>query len=114
MSPYLTHRCGDDVNLGESGIRTNDSRGMVSVPLHQVMRSTCPVFTVLITRFRYGRLYSTETYISLIPVTLGVGLATYGDYYFSSTGFFLTFLGVMLASAKVRLLDRLSALGFGH
>lgn len=64
------------------------------------MRSTCPVFTLLIYRLRYSRSYSTLTYLSLIPLVLGVGLATYGDYYFTPMGFTLTLLGVILASVK--------------
>ncbi len=66
------------------------------------MRSMCPVFTVLIYRLRYNRSYSTNTYLSLIPVVIGVAVATCGDYYFTTAGFFLTFLGVVLASVKVR------------
>ena len=65
------------------------------------MRSTCPVFVVLIYRLHYGRLYSAETYSSLLPVVLGVALATYGDYDFTATGFLVTLLGVILSSTKV-------------
>lgn len=64
------------------------------------MRSTCPVFTVLIHRLRYNRTYSTSTYLSLIPIVLGICLATYGDYYFTVPGFLLTLLGVFLAAVK--------------
>ncbi len=90
------------------GIRINiRGRSIVSVPFHQIMRSTCPVFAILIYRFLYSRSYSTATYISLIPTILGVGLATYGDYYFTALGFFLTLLGVVLASAKTVASNRL-------
>lgn len=65
------------------------------------MRSTCPIFTILIHRFCNNRAYSTKTYLSLIPIVVGVGLATYGDYYFTTTGFLLTLLGVILAAVKV-------------
>lgn len=73
---------------------------MVSVPFHQIMRSTSPVFTVLIYRFCYHRTYSPKTYLSLVPVIVGVGLVTYGDYYFTILGFNLTLLGVILSSLK--------------
>ncbi|CAK7565832.1 MAG: hypothetical protein SEPTF4163_003759 [Sporothrix epigloea] len=86
---------------------SNVSLAMVSIPFHQIMRSTCPVFTVLIYRLRYKRTYSTKTYLSLIPVVCGVGLATYGDYYFTATGFILTALGVILASAKTVATNRI-------
>ena len=80
---------------------SNVSLAMVSIPFHQIMRSTTPVFTILIFRVWFGRKYSKMTYLSLIPVVAGVGLATYGDYYFSSLGFTLTLIGVLLASVKV-------------
>jgi hypothetical protein len=76
-------------------------RSLASIPFHQIMRSACPVFTVLIYRLRYHRTYSTTTYLSLIPIVLGVGLVTYGDYYFTAPGFLLTLLGVVLAAIKV-------------
>ena len=72
----------------------------MSVPFHQVMRSTCPVVTALIYRIVWKRSYQTQTYLSMIPLILGVGLATLGDYSFTPSGFALTLLGVVLASAK--------------
>ena len=80
---------------------------MVSMPFHQILRSTCPVVAVLIYRFYYARLYSMATYLSLIPLIIGVSLATYGDYYFTPLGFLLTFLGVILASLKTIASNRL-------
>ena len=80
---------------------------MVSMPFHQILRSTCPVVAVLIYRFYYCRSYSTATYLSLVPLILGVGLATYGDYYFTPLGFFLTLLGVVLAALKTIASNRL-------
>lgn len=80
---------------------SNVSLAMVSIPFHQIMRSTTPVFTILIYRLWYDRSYSQATYLSLVPLIMGVGLATYGDYYFSTAGFLLTLLGVVLASIKV-------------
>lgn len=74
---------------------------MVSVPFHQIIRASCPIFTILIYRVVFGRSYDTVTYITLLPIMFGVGLATYGDYYFTVVGFVLTFLGVFLAAVKV-------------
>lgn len=86
---------------------SNVSLAMVSVPFHQIMRSTCPIFTILIYRFFYGRTYSQATYVSLIPVILGVGLATYGDYYFTGIGFTLTLFGVVLSALKTVMSNRI-------
>lgn len=74
---------------------------MVSVPFHQIMRSTCPVFALAIYKAAFRRTYSTQTYLSIVPIIAGVGLVTYGDYEYTMTGFLLTFLGVFLAALKV-------------
>lgn len=79
----------------------NLNRAMVSVPFHQIMRATCPLFTILIYRVVFSRRYATITYASIVPVMLGVGLATFGDYYFTMIGFMLTLFGVVLAAIKV-------------
>ena len=89
------------------GLRLRTFRAMVSMPFHQILRSMCPVIAVLIYRFYYSRSYSTATYLSLIPLILGVSLATYGDYYFTPLGFLLTSLGAVLASVKTIASNRL-------
>jgi len=86
---------------------SNVSLALVSVPFHQVLRSTCPVATIVIYRVVYGRSYSRDTYISMIPLIFGVALATFGDYYFTMIGFLLTFLGVVLAAIKTVATNRL-------
>jgi hypothetical protein len=78
---------------------SNVSLAMVSVPFHQIVRSTTPVATILIYRW-LGRSYGIMTYVSLIPIVAGVGLSTYGDYYATLLGASLTFLGVFLAALK--------------
>jgi hypothetical protein len=85
----------------------SNHRALVSIPFHQIMRSTTPLFAILIYKLFYSRTYSTSTYLSLIPLVLGVGLATYGDYYFTTLGFVLTLLGTILASVKTILTNRL-------
>ena len=87
-------------------ILTQMHRAMVSVPFHQIMRSTCPIFIILIYRVFYFRSYSQATYLSLIPIILGVALATYGDYYFTTLGFTLTLLGVILSALKTVMSNR--------
>ncbi|KAG8531342.1 uncharacterized protein KY384_002971 [Bacidia gigantensis] len=86
---------------------SNVSLEMVSVSFHQIMRSTSPLFTILIYRLWYARLYAMATYVSLLPIILGAALTTYGDYYFTPLGFFLTLLGVILAALKTVATNRL-------
>jgi hypothetical protein len=86
---------------------SNVSLAMVSVPFHQVMRSTCPVVTILIYRIVFAREYGNMTYFSMIPLVLGAGLATAGDYQASLLGILLTILGVLLACIKTVATNRL-------
>ncbi|EME41135.1 hypothetical protein DOTSEDRAFT_64527 [Dothistroma septosporum NZE10] len=79
---------------------SNLSLGLVSVPFHQVLRSTVPVVTILLYRWVYGRSYSRQTYWTMVPLIGGVGLATFGDYFFTMKGFLLTSFGVFLAAIK--------------
>jgi hypothetical protein len=71
------------------------------------MRATTPVFTIAILRIIYSKKYAAATYASLIPVIAGVGLASYGDYYFTAIGFALTLLGVVLAAIKTVVTNRI-------
>ncbi|KAJ4348546.1 uncharacterized protein N0V89_009923 [Didymosphaeria variabile] len=86
---------------------SNVSLEMVSIPFHQVMRATTPVFCILIYRVLYARTYATAIYASIVPVIVGVGLATFGDYHFTALGFTLTLSGVVLAAVKTVVTNRL-------
>ncbi|KAA6416386.1 MAG: phosphate phosphoenolpyruvate translocator [Lasallia pustulata] len=90
---------------------SNVSLALVTVPFHQVLRATTPVFIIAIYRIIFDGTYSLETYFSLIPVIVGVGFATYGDYYATTTGFFLTLLGAIVAAIKTVTTNRLQTAG---
>lgn len=85
---------------------SNVSLGMVSVALHQVLRSLCPLATMGIEAC-LGRRHSTRTYASILPLILGVALATAGDYFCNLAGFFMTSLGVLLAAVKTVTTNRI-------
>lgn len=61
------------INIAVSNLSLN----LVSVPTHQVVRSTTPLFTIVISIILYKKTYLKEIYLSLIPVIFGVCLATY-------------------------------------
>ena len=77
------------------------------MPFHQIVRAMTPFFTVILCRVWLHKTYSRSTYLSLIPVVCGVGLATAGDYYATALGFCLTLLGALLASVKTVVTNRL-------
>ncbi|TPX40535.1 hypothetical protein SeMB42_g01648 [Synchytrium endobioticum] len=80
---------------------SNVSLSMVSLPFHQIVRSTNPAFTITLEWLFLKKRHRTVAYISLIPVILGVACATYGEYEVSTwMGVVLTFIGVLLSASK--------------
>ncbi|KAL4072210.1 triose-phosphate transporter family-domain-containing protein [Scleroderma citrinum] len=79
---------------------SNLSLEMVTIPFHQVVRAATPIFTIFLSMLLFGTRSSRQKVASLIPVVAGVGFATYGDYYCTTTGLILTVLGTLLASVK--------------
>lgn len=82
-------------------------RALVSVAFHQIVRSISPVFTVIVYKLWFGREYSRATWISCIPITVGVSMVAYGELDFTAIGFALTLLGVVLAVTKSVVTNRL-------
>ncbi|OBZ66838.1 hypothetical protein A0H81_13299 [Grifola frondosa] len=72
----------------------------VNIAFHQVVRAATPVFTTMLSIAILGTKFSRIKLLTLVPVIAGVILATYGDYYFTAWGFFLTLLGTFLAALK--------------
>ncbi|KAK5149662.1 hypothetical protein LTR04_006991 [Oleoguttula sp. CCFEE 6159] len=77
----------------------------------KVIRATTPIFTILIYRLVYSTSYATTTHTSLLPIILGVAIATYGDYSFTLPGLFLTLLGALLAALKTVATNRMQTGG---
>lgn len=78
------------------------SLSIISLALHQALRSTGPIATVLIQWLLYGKRYDRHVYLSLFGMSVGIVLATAGDYECTLAGFLVTMLGVLLATLKVR------------
>ncbi|KAF9320003.1 UAA transporter [Podila horticola] len=86
---------------------SNVSLNVVSVAFHQVVRAMTPVFTIAISIVFLSKRYSFMTYLSLLPLLLGVYMATVGDYSYTPIGFFLTVLGTVLAATKTVVTNRI-------
>lgn len=72
----------------------------MSVAFHQIVRSTTPVLTILIYKLYSGRSYAVPTYLSCVPMILGVAMVAYGDFDYTPWGVALTLCGLMLAALK--------------
>ncbi|RPD61549.1 TPT-domain-containing protein [Lentinus tigrinus ALCF2SS1-7] len=79
---------------------SNLSLQLVTIPFHQVVRAATPIFTTLISLSLFGTRFNNAKMFTLVPVMLGVILATYGDYYFTPLGLLLTLFGTFLAALK--------------
>lgn len=86
---------------------SNVSLGLVTVPFHQVVRATTPLFAIGLNVVLYRSKYPLLTYMSLLLVVAGVGFATFGDYYSTPLGFLLTLLGAFLAALKTVITNRI-------
>lgn len=85
---------------------SNVSLKLVTAPFHQMVRATTPLFAMALNIGLFRTRYPVPTYLALMVVVVGVGLATYGDYYFKPVGFALTLAGAVLAAVKTVVTNR--------
>ena len=78
----------------------------MTIQLHQAVRATTPVLTIMIQRLFIGTRRSRSVYISLVPVVVGVILATKGEYQTTKLGIALTFMGVASSAMKTVVTDQ--------
>ncbi|GHJ89458.1 hypothetical protein NliqN6_5860 [Naganishia liquefaciens] len=93
---------------------SNLSLQLVTVPFHQVVRASTPLFTILISSIFFKGKFTLIKLVSLLPVIAGVGFATYGDYYFTAWGLILTLLGTFLAALKTVITNVIQTGGGGR
>ena len=77
------------------------SNARINVPkFHQIVRAATPFFTTLFSWYLFNTRFNRYQISSIAVVVFGVGLSTYGDYYFTTWGFTLTLVGTVLAALK--------------
>ncbi|KAI9435232.1 TPT-domain-containing protein [Russula earlei] len=79
---------------------SNASLDLVTIPFHQIVRAATPFFTTVFSWYLFKTRFNRYQILSITVVIFGVGLATYGDYYFTTWGFSLTLAGTVLAALK--------------
>ena len=78
----------------------NTSLRYVSVNFNQVLRALVPVIVMLISIFYYGKIFSMDRKLSVVPIVIGVSMAFYGDLSYTALGAFYTVACVVLAALK--------------
>jgi solute carrier family 35, member E1 len=77
-------------------ILTSDAMSRIPVSLVHTIKGLSPLFTVLAYRFFYHIHYRPATYLSLIPLTLGVIMATSADFRGNFLGVFYAFASTFI------------------
>ncbi|KAH9994554.1 triose-phosphate transporter family-domain-containing protein, partial [Russula compacta] len=91
---------------------SNASLHLVTVPFHQIVRAATPFFTTALSWYLFNTRFNRYQISSIIIVIFGVGLATYGDYHFTTLGFTLTLVGTVLAALKTIVANKLQTAPF--
>lgn len=78
----------------------NTSLRYVSVNFNQVSRALVPVVVMIISSLYFGKKYSTELKVAVIPIVAGAAMALYGDMSYTFIGALFTWLCVILAALK--------------
>ena len=95
---------------------SNLSLSLVSLPLHQTVRATAPVITVLLSQFLVNPtpVFGLSVCLSLCPIVAGVIIAAYDDDYEDNLlSLLLTLLGAFSAVFKTIMTYRLQTRGPG-
>lgn len=89
----------------------NFSLSFIPISFMQTVKSSVPVFTVLIQAIFLGKVFERRVYLALIPVVGGVALASCTELNFDTTGFVCALVASVLTALQAVLVSLLLASG---
>jgi len=86
-----------------SKLTTYVSYQYVSIALAHTAKASEPIFNVVVAALLYGEFHRREVYLSLVPITLGIALASVTDFSYNHTGF-----AIAVTSALMKVLQNIA------
>eukprot|EP00002_Diphylleia_rotans_P005220 TRINITY_DN14332_c0_g1_i1.p1 TRINITY_DN14332_c0_g1~~TRINITY_DN14332_c0_g1_i1.p1 ORF type:complete len:400 (+),score=65.71 TRINITY_DN14332_c0_g1_i1:113-1312(+) len=84
------------IGYGLSNILSQFSLKRIPVSFTHTVKSTAPIFTIFLAKVFLKETYSWDTYLTLIPIISGVGLASASEPHFDVDGFFAALLSTFV------------------
>jgi len=73
------------------------SVGKIALSFHHLIKASQPIFVVFLSRLTLNESYHISTYLSLIPIIIGVCLASLTEFHFDQIGFYTGFLSTIIS-----------------
>jgi drug/metabolite transporter (DMT)-like permease len=86
-----------------SKLTTYVSYQYVSMALSHTAKASEPIFNVIIAALFFGEFHTRAVYLSLVPITVGIVLASVSDFSYNHTGF-----AIAVASALMKVLQNIA------
>ena len=79
-----------------SKLTTYLSYQYVSMALAHTAKASEPIFNVIVCAIAFKEYHSSQVYLTLLPISIGIALASISDFSYNHTGFFIAILSALM------------------